>query len=76
MPRFFLNSSPGLYRHPYGSGDLALVLRRCTNRKPLTFGFPWYPPPQATPPSLPADLAQVGRTYHIANWIERIYLSA
>src|SRR5580692_3969255 len=40
MPRFFLNSSRGLYRHPHGSGDPAAVLRRCTNRKPLTFGFP------------------------------------
>jgi hypothetical protein len=49
--------------------DGALTVNR------LLLVFPWYPPPQATPPSLPADLAQVGRNYHIANWIERIYLS-
>jgi hypothetical protein len=36
---------------------------------------PRSPLPQATPPSLPADLAQLGRSYHIANLIERIYLS-
>jgi hypothetical protein len=37
--------------------------------------FPWCPLPQATPPILPVDLAQVGRNYHIANRIEWIYLS-
>src|ERR1700678_686653 len=39
-PWFFLNSSRGLYRHPYDSGDLAPLSPRCTNRKPLIFGFP------------------------------------
>src|SRR5258708_39037405 len=40
MPRFSLNSSRGLYWQPYGSSHLGLVLRRCTNCKPLTFSFP------------------------------------
>jgi hypothetical protein len=42
----------------------------------LLLAFPLYPPPQATPPILPVDLAQVGRNYHIANQIGWIYLSA
>jgi hypothetical protein len=42
----------------------------------LLLVFSWYPPPQATPPSLPADPAEIGRNCHIANRIERIYLSA
>ncbi|MGA7366102.1 MAG: hypothetical protein WBX04_13320 [Candidatus Sulfotelmatobacter sp.] len=49
--------------------DGALTVNR------LLLAFPWYPPPQATPPSLPADLAQAGGNYHIANRIEWIYLS-
>jgi hypothetical protein len=55
------------------------ILRRCcdgaltVNR--LLLVFPWCPLPQATPPILPVDLAQVGRNYHIANRIEWIYLS-
>jgi hypothetical protein len=55
------------------------ILRRCyggaltVNR--LLLVFPSYPLPQATPPSLPADLGQAGGNYHIANWIEWIYLS-
>jgi len=40
----------------------------------LLSAFPWHPLPQATPPILPVDLAQVGRNYHIANQIEWIYL--
>jgi hypothetical protein len=50
--------------------DGALTVNR------LLLVFPWCPLPQATPPSPPADLAQVGRNRHIANRIEWTYLSA
>jgi hypothetical protein len=60
---------------------MALVILRLYCDGALTVNclllvFPWYPQPQATPPSLPADLAQAGRKYHIANQIEWIYFSA
>jgi hypothetical protein len=50
--------------------DGALTVNR------LLLVFPWRPLPQPTPPSLPSDLTQVRRNYHIANLIEWIYLLA